>query len=57
LLTIDATHREQSRMYTKPIITKQLTITRALFRPVKTLVLEKNLRSKRHKFSVGRIGL
>jgi hypothetical protein len=43
-------------MHINPIVAKQSTIARGLFRPVKTLVLEKHLRSERHRFLIGKIG-
>jgi hypothetical protein len=42
-------------MYINPIVAKQSTLTRGFFRPVKTLVLEKNLRSERHKSLLGKV--
>lgn len=43
-------------MFINPIVAKQSTITRELFRPVQTLILEKNLRSERHEFLIAKIG-
>jgi hypothetical protein len=43
-------------MHINPIVAKQSTISRGLFKPVKTPVLRKNLRSERHRFFTGKIG-